>query len=83
MSSKNIIYRKSIKKKNRKQPPRVQYPWTDGDIFKLIAAVEENLCLWDTRRNDNKDLIQRNAAWRRISEDVFKEQITVEQLKVN
>lgn len=70
-------------KKKRKAAPKVQCLWTDESILKLIAAVEENACVWDARSKDNKGLVKRNAAWRLISDTVFGGEISAEQLKVN
>lgn len=70
-------------KKKRKKPPKVQWTWIDEEVLHLIAAVEEYKCIWDVRTNDYRDLVKRNAAWRLISETVFADKITPDQLKVN
>lgn len=50
--------------------------------FALIASVEEYPSLWDARCPEYGELIARVASWKRIAEDSFENEITVEQLKV-
>lgn len=71
-------------KRTRRQAAKIDENviWSKEMVFKLIAAVEEFVCIWDARCNEYRDLTKRTAAWQRIEEDTFENAIPFEQLKV-
>lgn len=54
--------------------------WTDEKIVSLIGAVEQEPQLWVASLEEYRNKVTRDAAWKSISEIVFENSITPEEL---
>jgi hypothetical protein len=43
--------------------------WNDEDNYKLIQRVEENVILWDARKEEYKCSERKPAIWRKLGEE--------------
>ncbi|XP_058985707.1 uncharacterized protein LOC131805936 [Musca domestica] len=57
-----------VPQKKSRGKPKVAKEWAEEDIFKLIALVEEQSCLWNAGCDGYHNKILRDNAWRHISE---------------
>lgn len=69
----------SKRKRTRKPQPKVDHLWTDDEITQLIQEVEAQVCIWNAKSADYKNLTMRDIAWQAIAES-FEGTIPVKQL---
>lgn len=69
----------SKRKRTRKPPPKVDHSWTDDQIIKLIEEVEAQVCIWNAKSADYKNINMRDIAWQAIATS-FEGTIPVKQL---
>lgn len=69
---------KTVKKRQVK--PKVTAEWSDNDIFKLISCVEVLPMLWNASNEKYRNKIERQSAWKNMSELDFESRFTGEEL---
>lgn len=63
--------KKTTQSKKRQIKPKVCSDWSDNEIFKLISCVECVPMLWNAKDEKYRNKIERQSAWKHISETEF------------
>lgn len=58
-------------KKKKAQKPKVVSEWSENDVFKLIACVQEHPALWDARDSQYRNKQERAKLWDEMSKNEF------------
>lgn len=72
--------KKVTQTKKRQIKPKVSSEWSDIEIFKLISCVECVPMLWNARDLKYRNKIERQSAWKQISENEFDKKFTDNEL---
>lgn len=71
---------KTTQPKKRQIKPKVCSEWSDHDIFKLISCVECMPVLWNAKDEKYRNKIERQSAWKQVSEIEFGSKYTDSEL---
>lgn len=63
--------KKTTQPKKRQIKPKVLSDWSDNEMFKLISCVECVPMLWNARDLKYRNKIERQSAWKQMSENEF------------
>lgn len=61
----------AAKGKKKPKKPKVVSEWSDNNVYKLIACVQEYPALWDARDSQYRNKHERTKLWDRMSENDF------------
>lgn len=66
--------------KKRQVKRKVSSDWSDDEMFKLISCVECLPMLWNAKDEKYRNRIERQSAWKQMSEADFDNKFTVDEI---